>query len=68
MRRLPVTISRLLLNAIRVRETGALQAIATEMGFRSRRDYEAAVLKLLEVDEKARAWVISLFSAAAFGQ
>ena len=43
------------------RETGALQAIATEMGFRSRRDYEAAVLKLLDDDNETRAWVTSLF-------
>ena len=44
-----------------VRETGALQAIATEMGFRSRRDYETAVLKLLDDDTETRAWVTALF-------
>ena len=45
------------------RETGALQAIATSLGFQSRRQYENAVLQLLQQDEDALRFVRSLFGA-----
>ena len=44
-----------------VRETGALAAIAEGLGFRSRSEYERAVLKLLRDDEDSLEWVRTLF-------
>ncbi len=44
-----------------IRESGALSPMARSLGFADRRQYEQAALKVVEEDEEARQWVLSLF-------